>query len=103
MISSSSWSSLKRTAPTQEVGRHVYAIAAAHGKRVQCLTEAKNHALVLRDAPIGATTQRIINSAFGCAGERCMALPAIAVEQPIADDIVAAIVELAKRRRLGPA
>ncbi|MGD0264370.1 MAG: CoA-acylating methylmalonate-semialdehyde dehydrogenase [Candidatus Methylomirabilota bacterium] len=85
------------------VGRHVYAVAAAHGKRVQCLTEAKNHALVLRDAPVKATAQRIINSAFGCAGERCMALPTLAVEEPMGDALVTAIVELAKRRRLGPA
>ncbi len=74
-----------------EVGMHIYSTAAAHGKRVQALTEAKNHALVLRDAPIRATAQRIINSAFGCAGERCMALPAIAVEEEIADELVATI------------
>ncbi len=85
------------------VGRHVYAVAAAHGKRVQCLTEAKNHALVLRDAPLLATAQRIINSAFGCAGERCMALPVIAVEEPIADALVAALRDLAQARKLGPA
>ena len=86
-----------------DVGRHIYATAAANGKRVQALTEAKNHALVLRDAPIRATAQRIINSAFGCAGERCMALPAIAVEESIADELVATIVELAKDRKMGPA
>lgn len=85
------------------VGQHVYAVGAAHGKRVQCLTEAKNHALVLRDAPIRATAQRIINSAFGCAGERCMALPVIAVEEPIADELVATICAFAKQRKLGPA
>lgn len=86
-----------------EVGRHIYATAAASGKRVQALTEAKNHALVMRDAPIRATAQRIINSAFGCAGERCMALPTIAVEESIADELVATITELAKERRIGPA
>jgi malonate-semialdehyde dehydrogenase (acetylating)/methylmalonate-semialdehyde dehydrogenase len=88
---------------SEKVGRHIYATAAANGKRVQALTEAKNHALVLRDAPIRATAQRIINSAFGCAGERCMALPVIAVEDVIADDLVAAISELASERRMGPA
>ena len=88
---------------SREVGMHVYATAAAAGKRVQALTEAKNHALVLRDAPIRATAQRIINSAFGCAGERCMALPVIAVEEAIADDLVAAIAGLAGDRRMGPA
>jgi malonate-semialdehyde dehydrogenase (acetylating)/methylmalonate-semialdehyde dehydrogenase len=86
-----------------EVGRHIYATAANHGKRVQCLTEAKNHALVLRDAPIRATAQRVINSAFGCAGERCMALPAVVVEEAIADALVATICELAAERKIGPA
>ncbi len=85
------------------VGLHIYSTAAANGKRVQALTEAKNHALVLRDAPIRATAQRIINSAFGCAGERCMALPAIAVEESIADELVATITELAQERKIGPA
>lgn len=86
-----------------EVGLHIYSTAAANGKRVQALTEAKNHALVMRDAPIRATAQRIINSAFGCAGERCMALPAIAVEEEIADELVATIAELAQERKIGPA
>jgi malonate-semialdehyde dehydrogenase (acetylating)/methylmalonate-semialdehyde dehydrogenase len=86
-----------------EVGRHIYATGTANGKRVQALTEAKNHALILRDAPIRATAQRVINSAFGCAGERCMALPAIVVEEPIADELVATIAELAKDLKLGPA
>jgi len=85
------------------VGRHIYSTAASNGKRVQALTEAKNHALVLRDAPIRATAQRIINSAFGCAGERCMALPTIAVEEAIADELVATIAELARERKIGPA
>jgi malonate-semialdehyde dehydrogenase (acetylating)/methylmalonate-semialdehyde dehydrogenase len=56
-------------------GKHVYSTAAAAGKRAQALTEAKNHTLVLRDAPVRPTAARIVNSAFGCAGERCMALP----------------------------
>jgi malonate-semialdehyde dehydrogenase (acetylating) / methylmalonate-semialdehyde dehydrogenase len=86
-----------------EVGRHIYSTAAANGKRVQALTEAKNHALIMRDAPIRATAQRIINSAFGCAGERCMALPVIAVEEEIADELVATIAELARDRKIGPA
>ena len=63
-----------------EVGLHIYSTAAKSGKRVQALCEAKNHALVLKDAPITRTAAGIMNSAFGCAGERCMALPAVAVE-----------------------
>jgi malonate-semialdehyde dehydrogenase (acetylating)/methylmalonate-semialdehyde dehydrogenase len=88
---------------SKKVGWHVYQTAAAAGKRVQALTEAKNHALVLRDAPIYATAQRIVNSSFGCAGQRCMALPAIAVEEQIADDLVQALVQLGSQRKMGPA
>src|SRR5208337_1569102 len=83
------------------VGKHVYATAAANGKRVQALTEAKNHALVLRDAVIERAAQGIINSFCGCAGERCMALPVIVVENAIADKLVEAIVRHAKTLKLG--
>ena len=86
-----------------QVGLHVYSTAAAHGKRVQALCEAKNHALVLKDAPIGRTAAGIMNSAFGCAGERCMALPAIVVEEEIADELVAELVRLCKQQKIGPA
>ena len=85
------------------VGRHIYLTAAANGKRVQCLCEAKNHALVLRDAPIERTAAGIINSAFGCAGERCMALPVVVAEECIADELVAEIVRQIKAQRIGPA
>ncbi len=85
------------------VGLHVYQTAAANGKRVQALCEAKNHALVLEDAPIERTARGILNAAFGCAGERCMALPAIAVQESVADQLVSCLVELAKQRKIGPA
>jgi malonate-semialdehyde dehydrogenase (acetylating)/methylmalonate-semialdehyde dehydrogenase len=85
------------------VGLHIYETAAKNGKRVQALCEAKNHALVLEDAPIERTAAGIINSAFGCAGERCMALPAVAVQESIADKLVAAIAEKAKALKVGPA
>jgi malonate-semialdehyde dehydrogenase (acetylating)/methylmalonate-semialdehyde dehydrogenase len=85
------------------VGLHVYSTAASHGKRVQALTEAKNHALVMSDAVIERTAQGIINSFSGCAGERCMALPVVAVEKSVADRLVEAVVRLAKQINLGPA
>src|ERR1035437_5213722 len=85
------------------VGLHVYSTAAAHGKRVQALCEAKNHALVMSDAVIERTAQGIINSFSGCAGERCMALPVVAVEKSVADQLVEAVVRLAKQINLGPA
>ncbi|MCL2011024.1 MAG: CoA-acylating methylmalonate-semialdehyde dehydrogenase [Synergistaceae bacterium] len=85
------------------VGLHVYSTAAASGKRVQALCEAKNHALVLRDSPLERTAAGIINSAFGCAGERCMALPVVVAEEAIADKLVETIVKLAKNLKVGPA
>lgn len=86
-----------------EVGLHIYSTAAANGKRVQALCEAKNHALVLDDAPIERTAAGIINAAFGCAGERCMALPVIVAQEGIADQLVKAIVEKAKEIKVGAA
>ena len=84
-------------------GRHIYSTAAAHGKRVQALCEAKNHALVLKDADLPNTVAAVINSTFGCAGQRCMALPVVCVEEAIADEFASLLVEAAKKRKLGPA
>ena len=55
---------------------------------MQALCEAKNHALVLRDCKIERTARGIINAFCGCAGQRCMALPTIVVENAIADELV---------------
>lgn len=85
------------------VGRHIYSVAAANGKRVQALCEAKNHALVMSDAALKRTAAGIVNSAFGCAGERCMALPVVVAEEAIADRLVAKVAELASALKVGPA
>lgn len=85
------------------VGMHIYSVAAAAGKRVQALCEAKNHALVLNDAPVKRVAAGIINSAFGCAGERCMALPVVVAQEGIADALVEEIVRQAKTITVGPA
>ena len=85
------------------VGRHIYATAAANGKRVQALTEAKNHALVLRDAALERSARGIVNSACGCAGERCMALPAIVAEEAIADELVSVLAKNMRDLKIGPA
>jgi malonate-semialdehyde dehydrogenase (acetylating)/methylmalonate-semialdehyde dehydrogenase len=85
------------------VGRHIYATAAANGKRVQALVEAKNHALVLQDAALERTALGIRNSACGCAGERCMALPAVVAEEAIADQLVAVLAKAMQDLKIGPA
>lgn len=73
---------------SSSVGRYIYATAASNGKRVQVLGEAKNHGLVLRDANLEMAARIIINSTFGCAGMRCMALPVIVVEEAVADEFL---------------
>jgi malonate-semialdehyde dehydrogenase (acetylating)/methylmalonate-semialdehyde dehydrogenase len=55
------------------VARYIYATAAAEGKRVQALGGAKNHLVVMPDADMHKTVEAIIGSAFGAAGERCLA------------------------------
>ncbi len=53
--------------------RHVYARGAAAGKRVQCQGGAKNPVIVMPDADMGAAAEIVADSAFGCAGQRCLA------------------------------
>lgn len=86
---------------TTGAGLKVYSSAAAAGKRVQALCEAKNHALVMNDAVLERTAKGIINSAFGCAGERCMALPVVVAQEGIADRLVERLIELAKQLKVG--
>jgi malonate-semialdehyde dehydrogenase (acetylating) / methylmalonate-semialdehyde dehydrogenase len=56
------------------VAKYVYAQGAAHGKRMQCQGGAKNHVLVLPDADLETSTRIVSDSAFGCAGQRCLAV-----------------------------
>ena len=85
------------------VGLHIYSTAAACGKRVQALCEAKNHGLLLEDAALERTARSIINSSFGCAGERCMALPVIVVQESVADRFVRLLTQYAQALKIGPA
>src|SRR5258705_5994441 len=55
------------------VARHVYLEAAKHGKRVQALGGAKNHIVVMPDADLDRAVATVSESAFGCAGQRCLA------------------------------
>ena len=86
---------------TTDVGKHIYSIAAANGKRVQAQTEAKNHALVLEDCDLESTVDAIINSTYGCAGMRCMALPVVCVQESIADEFVALLKKKAMAMKVG--
>src|ERR1700757_3577316 len=56
------------------VARYIYSRAGANGKRAQCQGGAKNHVIVVPDADMQMATQIISDSAFGCAGQRCLAV-----------------------------
>ncbi|MFL6558048.1 MAG: CoA-acylating methylmalonate-semialdehyde dehydrogenase, partial [Bacillus sp. (in: firmicutes)] len=64
---------------SQPVAKYVYQRAAAEGKRVQALSGAKNHHIVMPDADMDKAVQHIISSTFGSAGQRCMACSAVVV------------------------
>ncbi|TMB89099.1 MAG: CoA-acylating methylmalonate-semialdehyde dehydrogenase [Chloroflexi bacterium] len=84
------------------VARHVYQTAAAHGKRVQALGGAKNHIVVMPDADPEITVPAILNSAFGNAGERCLAgSVAVAVGQA-ADGLLGPLAGAAAKMVVGP-
>ncbi len=67
------------------VGRSLHQLGTSHGKRVQALCGAKNHGVVLADADLEFAASNIVAAAFGAAGERCMALPVVAVVDEVAD------------------
>ena len=58
------------------IARHVYAAAAAGGKRVQALGGAKNHLIVMPDADMDAAADALVSAGYGSAGQRCMAISA---------------------------
>ena len=74
----------------------------AHGKRVQALGGANNHAIVMPDADIEFAAQHISAGAFGAAGQRCMALPVIVAVGGIAEKLVPAIKARAEKIVVGP-
>jgi malonate-semialdehyde dehydrogenase (acetylating) / methylmalonate-semialdehyde dehydrogenase len=84
------------------VARHVYATAAAPGKRVQALGGAKNHLVVLADADLDQAADALVSAAFGSAGQRCMAVAVAVVVDAVADDLVARVARRAGALRVGP-
>ncbi|HLI36995.1 MAG TPA: CoA-acylating methylmalonate-semialdehyde dehydrogenase [Streptosporangiaceae bacterium] len=84
------------------IARHVYATAAAHGKRVQALGGAKNHMLVLPDADLDAAADAAVSAGYGSAGERCMAVSAVIAVGPAGDELVSRIGQRAQQLVVGP-
>jgi malonate-semialdehyde dehydrogenase (acetylating)/methylmalonate-semialdehyde dehydrogenase len=85
------------------IAQHVYATAAAHGKRVQAMGGAKNHLVVMPDADINQAVDALIGAAYGSAGERCMAISvAVAVGEKTGDTLRERLAERVRALRIGP-
>ncbi|HKH77081.1 MAG TPA: CoA-acylating methylmalonate-semialdehyde dehydrogenase, partial [Rubrobacteraceae bacterium] len=87
---------------SQPVAEHVYRTGTAHGKRVQALAGAKNSMIVMPDAVLDKAVPNIISSAYGNAGERCLAGSVLVAVGDVADELVAALKEGAQAMKVGP-
>jgi malonate-semialdehyde dehydrogenase (acetylating)/methylmalonate-semialdehyde dehydrogenase len=83
------------------VARHIYARAAQNGKRVQCQGGAKNPIIVLPDADLEMTARVAADSAFGCAGQRCLASSLAIPVGDAAKTFVDAMAGIASSRKVG--
>jgi malonate-semialdehyde dehydrogenase (acetylating) / methylmalonate-semialdehyde dehydrogenase len=83
------------------VAKYIYATAAAEGKRVQALGGAKNHMVVMPDANIEKTVEGIMSSAFGAAGERCLAGSVLVAVGEVAAPLLTALTEKCRSLKLG--
>lgn len=88
---------------SSDIAQYIYAGGAAHGKRVQAFGGAKNHLVVLPDADMDNVVNQLIGSAFGSAGERCMATPVVV---PVGSDTAGQLREMLVPKiealRIGP-
>src|SRR3990172_7116421 len=83
------------------VAKYIYATAAAHGKRVQAQGGAKNPVIVLPDADMDMATKIIADSAFGCAGQRCLAVSVAVTVGEARNQFVEMICDAASTRKVG--
>lgn len=85
------------------IAEYIYNTGCAHGKRVQALGGAKNHAVVMPDADIGNAVSALMGAAYGSCGERCMAIPlVVAVGDATADAVVAGLKTEIAKMKIGP-
>ena len=83
------------------IARYVYSRAAANGKRVQCQGGAKNPIVVLPDADMDMTTKIVADSAFGCAGQRCLASSVVITVADAEKTFTQQISDAASSRKIG--
>jgi malonate-semialdehyde dehydrogenase (acetylating) / methylmalonate-semialdehyde dehydrogenase len=78
------------------IAQYIYETGARHGKRVQALGGAKNHMVVMPDADVEQAVDALIGSAYGSAGERCMAISVAVLVGDVGDRIIPRLAERAK-------
>jgi len=83
------------------VAKYIYQTAAAEGKRVQALGGAKNHLVVMPDADLPKTVEAIIGSAFGAAGERCLAGSVLVPVGDVAEPLLQLLTDRVKAMKVG--
>ena len=83
------------------IAKYIYETCARHGKRVQALGGAKNHAVVLPDADLEFAADALIGAAYGSAGERCMAISAVVAVGAAAEPLVRLLERKAKAIKVG--
>ena len=84
------------------IARYIHQTGTAHGKRVQALGGAKNHAVIMPDADLDKTVDALMGAAYGSAGERCMAISVAVAVGPIADRLVEAMAPKIRTLKIGP-
>ena len=85
------------------IAEYVYHTCTKNNKRVQALGGAKNHMVIMPDADVNKTTDAIIGSAFGSAGERCMAISvAVCVGKQTKEKIKTKLLEETAKLNVGP-
>lgn len=82
------------------IAQYIYETGARHGKRVQALGGAKNHMVVMPDADLHQAVDALIGSAYGSAGERCMAISVAVLVGDVGDRIVPLLAERAKSLKI---
>ncbi len=83
------------------IAQYIHNTGTAHGKRVQALGGAKNHMVVMPDADLEQAVDALIGSAYGSAGERCMAISVCVAVGRVADELVARLAERARQLKIG--
>jgi malonate-semialdehyde dehydrogenase (acetylating) / methylmalonate-semialdehyde dehydrogenase len=84
------------------VARYIYQTGTANGKRVQAAGGAKNHLIIMPDADLEQAVKALALSAFGCAGERCMAGSVAVPVGRVADDLVEGLRRTGGAMKVGP-